>query len=234
MKTIQPKQPNHLSPYAKACLEALVNANLADRISLGGAFGLFHYFDYRPTHDVDAWWSETVTSIEKNDVIQVLQATLEDYGNVRVRAWGDLTSIELSQDNKTVFSFQIALRTQRLKELNVAGWINIPLDSFDDLVATKMNALIERGAPRDFLDIFTICQAKIINIQECWALWRQRQELIGNQHDFSKASLAIETHLQRIALQRPLDSINDHDQRQQASKVREWFMNSFLQGKNGQ
>ena len=69
MKTIQPKQPNHLSPYAKACLEALVNANLADCISLGGAFGFFHYFDYRPTHDVVAWWSETVTNAEKKDVI---------------------------------------------------------------------------------------------------------------------------------------------------------------------
>jgi hypothetical protein len=37
MKNIQPKQPSHLSPYARACLDALVKAKLADRISLGGA-----------------------------------------------------------------------------------------------------------------------------------------------------------------------------------------------------
>jgi len=38
MKTITPKQPDHLSLYAKVCLEALVNARLASTISLGGAF----------------------------------------------------------------------------------------------------------------------------------------------------------------------------------------------------
>jgi hypothetical protein len=52
MKNIQPKQPSHLSPYALACLDALVKANLADRISLGGALGLFHYL-FHP------WWAKT-------------------------------------------------------------------------------------------------------------------------------------------------------------------------------
>jgi len=31
-----------------------------------------------------------------------------------------------------------------------------------------MVALIERGAPRDFLDIFTLCQAELFDIAECW------------------------------------------------------------------
>lgn len=56
MKTIQPKQPAHLSSYARVCLDALVQAGLVARISLGGGVGLFHYLDYRPTHDVDAWF----------------------------------------------------------------------------------------------------------------------------------------------------------------------------------
>jgi predicted nucleotidyltransferase component of viral defense system len=30
------------------------------------------------------------------------------------------------------------------------------IDSFGDLVASKMVALVERGAPRDFFDIFTL------------------------------------------------------------------------------
>ena len=33
MKNIQPQQPSHLSPYARTCFDALVKANLADRIS---------------------------------------------------------------------------------------------------------------------------------------------------------------------------------------------------------
>ena len=233
MKSITPKQPAHLSMYAKVCLEALVDAGLAKLISLGGAFGLFHYHDYRPTHDVDAWWNEDVTEAKKQEVVQVLHSTLERFGSVRVRAWGDLTSIELSQDGKTVFSFQIAFRSLRLEDLNAAGWIDVPLDSFEDLVSTKMNALVQRGAPRDFKDIYTICVADLITIEECWQLWHKRQELLGNEHDDPKARLAIESHLKRIALQRPLDQFKDDEERAYAKNVREWFVNSFLKVNNG-
>lgn len=97
MKKIQPQQPSHLSPFAGACLDALVKANLADRISLGGALGLFHYLDYRPTHDVDAWWSEAVTEEQKRAVLRVLETTLSAFGNIRIRSWGDVDSMELLQ-----------------------------------------------------------------------------------------------------------------------------------------
>ncbi|MBM3124024.1 MAG: hypothetical protein FJZ87_03010 [Chloroflexi bacterium] len=80
MKNIQPRRPSDLSPYTQACLEALVNAHLADCISLGGALGLFHYFDYRPTHDADAWWSESATQEQKHAVARLLETTLSAFG----------------------------------------------------------------------------------------------------------------------------------------------------------
>ena len=43
-------------------------------------------------------------------------------------------------------SFQIAARTLRLEEPVLAGWIDVPLDSLTDLVASKMNALVSPGA----------------------------------------------------------------------------------------
>ena len=231
MKNIQPQQPSHLSPYARACLDALVRAGLADRISLGGALGLFHYLDYRPTHDVDAWWSESVTENQKQAVLHTLETTLSPFGNVRVRAWGDVESMELAQDGKTVFSFQIARRSVRLEESVSAGWIDVPLDSLVDLAASKMVALVERGAPRDFLDIFSVCQAGLFNIAECWALWRRRQALTGSDVDAVRARLAIETHLERIALHRPLEQIAGLEQREQARQLRDWFLSEFLQVK---
>jgi hypothetical protein len=232
MKNIQPQQPSHLSPYARACLDALVKASLADRISLGGALGLFHYLDYRPTHDVDAWWSESVTQEQKQAVLRLLEATLSAFGNVRVRSWGDVDSMELSQEGKTVFSFQIARRSARLEESVSAGWIDVPLDSLVDLAASKMVALVERGAPRDFLDIFNVCQAGLFSIADCWALWRRRQMLAGSDVEASRARLAIETHLERIALHRPLEQITDLAQRNQARQLRDWFLNEFLQVKD--
>jgi len=127
-----------------------------------------------------------------------------------------------------VFSFQIAARSTRLEEPISAGWIDVPLDSLADLTASKMTALVERGAPRDFLDIYTICRAGLVNMSECWALWRRRQTLTGSDADRSRARLAIETHLERIALQRPLNQIADPQQQEQARQLREWYLNSFL------
>jgi len=181
MKTVRPQQPSNLSPYARACLDALVSANLADRISLGGALGLFHYLDYRPTHDVDAWWSRPLSEGQKQEVTRTLETTLATFGDVDVRAWGDVVSVELSQNDRAVFSFQIAERSARLEEPVSAGWIDVPLDSLSDLVATKMVALVERGAPRDFLDIYTLCRSGLLNVPDCWELWSRRQTLAGRR-----------------------------------------------------
>jgi len=229
MKIIQPHQPSQVSPYAVACLSALVEANLAERISLGGALGLFHFIDYRSTHDVDAWWYGSLTDRQKQEVAEVLETTLATFGSVSIRTWGDVVSIELSQEGKTVFSFQIAARAALLEEPISAGWIDVPLDSLSDLASSKMVALIERGAPRDFLDIYTLCQAELLSIDECWRLWRKRQILAGNDVDLTRARLAIETHLERISLHRPLEEIADLGQRQHARQLREWFLRDFLQ-----
>jgi hypothetical protein len=232
MKNIQPKQPSNLSPHARTCLDALVKAGLAKYISLGGALGLFHYLDYRSTHDVDAWWSDTATHPNRQAVVHALEAALAEFGRVSVRTWGDVVSVELSQNDKAVFSFQIAARSARLQETVSADWIEVPLDSLPDLVASKMAALVERGTPRDFLDIYSLCAAGVLTPDECWSLWRQRQTLSGSDADEARAHLAIETHLERIALHRPLEKINDMEQREQARRVRDWFSRIFLQVKD--
>ncbi len=67
---------------------------------------------------------------------------------------GDVVSVELLEGKRKVFSFQIAHRSAQLQPSVPLPWANSLLDSFDDLVARKMVALIERGAPRTF-EIFT-------------------------------------------------------------------------------
>jgi len=48
------------------------------------------------------------------------------------------------------------------------------LDSFDELVASKMSALVECGAPRDFRDIHFLCEAGLCNAARCCQLWETR------------------------------------------------------------
>ena len=166
---MKPRRPEHPPEYAQVCLQALTDHSLGSRISLGGAFGLMHYFEYRSTHDVDARWAPDSTSAEQREVVAVLEDALEAFGPVRTRSWGDVVSIELQPSGKQVFSFQVARRSAQLEPSTPSPWEGILLDSFDDLVASKMLALVERGAPRDFLDIYNLCDERLVHEQTSFA-----------------------------------------------------------------
>ena len=233
---MQPRRPAHLPDYASACLQALAERGLGEKISVGGALGLLHYLDYRPTHDVDAWWDASATAEDQRQVIHLIEMTLASFGQVETRAWGDVVSVELSREGKTIFSFQtcaepgrsIARRSTQLEPSTLAPWTNVLLDSFADLVASKMVALVERGAPRDFRDIHSLCQAGLTTPHQCWDLWRRRQQLAGSDTDSARARLAVETHLARIAQHRPLVQIADPQRRAEAEEVRRWFLEELL------
>lgn len=226
----QPKRPSRISEYAQACLEVLSTSDLAKHLSLGGAFGLAHYLEYRTTHDIDAWWVEPITQEQQQRVIQLVETSLRSFGEVRIRSWGDVTSVELAQEKRTVFSFQIARRSAELRPPLSGLWGNIQIDALDDLIASKMNALIERGAPRDFLDIYTLCQQNLCDVARCWQLWTDRQHLSGDDANRQRAMLAVQTHIIRLEQARPLAKIASPEQRSSAEQVREWFKKEFLYG----
>jgi hypothetical protein len=225
---MEPKRPLNLPEMASLCLRALAKAGMGHCISLGGALGLLHYLDYRSTHDVDAWWDPVATPEQRNRLIEVLETALAAHGEVRRRSWGDVVSIDLKAGDRTVFNFQIANRSALLEPPGVAPWVDVHLDSLPDLIAGKMVALVERGAPRDFRDIHAACQAELTTPGECWSLWRRRQEGAASDTDRHRARLAVETHLERIAKHRPLDEIKNIDQRAEADAVRTWFRTEFL------
>ena len=108
------------------------------------------------------------------------------------------------------------------------GWVDVKLDSLPDLIASKMVALVERGAPRDFRDIHAVCRADLVTEGECWRLWAERQRLSGSDTDWTRARLAVETHLQRLTLHRPLEQIRDPHQRSEAAQLRGWYREEFL------
>ena len=225
---IEPKLPKEISPFARSCLDALAEGGLGRHLSIGGAFGLAHYHEYRPTHDVDAWWRQSATRENRDAIVAVLGKTLGSFGNVRTRVWGDVVSVELEQNGKTVFSFQIADRSAQLEEPVEGVWPGgLGLDSFDELIASKMNALVERGAPRDFRDIYSVCEAGLCDRAGCWQLWETRQRLAHEEADGARARSAIATHLSRLAVARPLDLIADAAQREAATRLRIWFEKDF-------
>jgi hypothetical protein len=225
---MKPQIPQNSPEYAQACLEALADQGLGNYLSLGGAFGLMHYYEYRTTHDVDAWWQPNATPEVQKKIIAILESTLGNFGSVRTRVWGEVVSVELHSEGKQVFSFQIARRSAQLNPSTTSPWEDVLLDSFDDLVANKMIALVERGAPRDFLDIYRLCSEALITPSRCWLLWSKRQQLAGSDTDHARARLAVLTHLARIEQHRPLENITNDFARAEAERVRMWFNEVFV------
>jgi hypothetical protein len=185
------RRPQQTSQIALACLDALALSGAGRLVSLGGAFGMSHYLEYRSTKDIDAWWMEGVTAAERERVVAVLDASLRVFGDVQVRSWGDVTSVDVSRSGAVIFSFQIAIRSARLDESVESSWPGVRLDALSDLVASKMVALVERGAPRDLLDVYTVCERQVASVRECWALWERRQELARQSRDRHRARLAL-------------------------------------------
>jgi hypothetical protein len=224
--------PQSPDQYAAICLGALKNSPVGKFISLGGAVGLSLYHEYRASKDVEAWWTPEAAERDKQLVIDFLNATLDEFGNITIRRFGDVVSLDLQQESKIVFNFQIANRSALLRPTVESPWEPVTLDSMDDLVASKMSALIERGAPRDFLDIYEICNQDLITISRCWALWQEREIKRGVAEPDQKIGYeALVLHLSRIERSRPLEKITDSDDRNHAKNVREWFKNEFCKGK---
>jgi hypothetical protein len=223
-----PRTPRNLSPLARACLEKL--AEHGDLVSIGGAIGLSYYLEYRTTADVDAWW-EGGESRQRARLIEEVEELLRRHGEVRRRTWGDVVSVELALSDGASFSFQVAQRSARLNEPVAAPWPKgLRLDSLEDLVASKMEALVARGAPRDFRDIRALCAARLLAPEELWELWGRRRAAAGEAADRPQAELAVRTHLERIERVRPLESIGPEADRKVAAELRTWMKETLLHG----
>lgn len=230
--TVQsPNLPRNIPSFAQECLNALAHAGLGRYVSLGGAFGLAHYYEYRSTHDLDAWWTNEATREARAQVVTIIEQTLASFGQTRTRAWGDVVSVELRHAGRTTFSFQIAARSALLRDEVIGVWQgDIRVDSFDDLLASKMTALVNRGAPRDFLDIYTLCSVGQTNIAACWQLWQERQQLSDEDDDLDRAKLAVRANLARIEAAHPLGEQRHGATNERSAVVRAWFEQEFLNG----
>jgi hypothetical protein len=229
-----PRAPSNLNEYARRCLEALQRLSVSRHLSIGGALGLAHYSEFRGTKDVDCWWSEAAGEVDQQTVIERLESELSQLGRVRTRRFGDVVSVDLFVDDLQVFNFQIAKRSARLSPLVDSPWPPIRLDSLEDLVASKMTALVDRGAPRDFVDIHHCCVSGLLTIDQCWALWRQRQEARGIESaGVREACEAVLLHLARIEKQRPLNALSNEADRGRAEQVREWYKREFCKDRLG-
>ncbi len=217
-------KPNQLDPLAQKILAQLAGRPESGEIVLGGYFALQHYVDYRRTHDIDGWWRTRANPATEQSIREVMTRVAQDEGaQIRERRFGETVSFELVRDEKRYFSFQIAVRSVTLEPPRPSAWPPVLIETLNDNVGSKMNALVDRGSPRDFTDIKQVVDAGLVTIEQCWKLWLAKNA--GARLEEGKQK--VHFHLSALEARRPLDTIADSDQHCSARAIREWYRMHF-------
>ncbi|MHB8509469.1 MAG: nucleotidyl transferase AbiEii/AbiGii toxin family protein [Candidatus Dormibacteria bacterium] len=191
-----------------------------DQVVLGGYLALQHYLDYRTTSDIDAWWEEGTALAERERLLSAVGEILVEVGNPRgltvvVRRFTDVVSAELHDQQGAAFSVQVGERSVVLEPSIESPWPPIRIETLRDNLGAKMNALVRRGAPRDFLDVYRVVSAGLATEVECWATWAAKNPGLG----VVDARHAVLRHLAELEMRRPLQQV-PADEQSQASAVR--------------
>lgn len=220
---MNPRKPEHTDPFAEAFLRRLGSRPEAAEFVLGGYFALKHYLDYRETGDVDAWWLSRLDPAALDVARKAFAQTAAEFGyTVGERAWGETISLDAIDGSRRAFSFQVAARSVALSSPVPSPWGSFPIETLEDNVASKMVALVQRGAPRDFIDIKQVVDAGLLTADRCWELWAAKNP----GADIDQARLEIEIHLEAIEARMPLDSL-PAERRDEAARLRAWYHDEF-------
>lgn len=111
-----------------------------------------------------------------------------------------------------------AVRDHFLEPPLSSAWPPLRIEGLTDALASKMTALVSRGAPRDMLDIFMAYREQLASVDLLWELWRARNP----GQDVEGARAQIRHHLASLEARRPLASVPVNGQ-EQAGAVRTWL-----------
>jgi len=224
------RKPARIHPLADRILRELATRPESNEVVLGGYLALQHHVDYRETQDIDAWWRGRASPAAERAIVETMQSIGQAEGfAVRERRFGETYSVELERDGRRRFSFQIAVRSTELEPPGPSAWPPILIESLADTVGAKMNALVERGSPRDFLDIHTVVTEGLMSAEQCWVCWSRKNA--GQTVHSARQKVVL--HLSALEMRRPLAKITDPDERRRAETVRRWYRSEFLGCKHG-
>ncbi len=221
---LEPVPPDDLQPLAREILEALKAEPAAREIVLGGGTALQHYCNFRETRDLDAWWVKAPHPRTEDLLRATMNRVAHRHGySLEIRKWGETQSYELREEGKTVFSFQIAVRDVQLEPPLPSVWDPVRIETFRDNLGAKMNALVGRGAPRDFLDVHEVCRRGLATVPDCWRTWSDKNP----GRSVTEARANVVRHLELIESRRPLGTLKTEPDRSAARSIREWIKLSF-------
>ncbi len=220
----QPVPPPNLDPLAGELLSELRGEPAAADIIIGGGVALQHYCAFRSTHDLDAWYTQNASSATTSRIRDAIERVAARHGyDVRERRWGETLSLDLLGGGKKRFAFQVARRDVQIDAPLESAWPPVKIETLRDAIASKMVALVERGAPRDFVDIYTIVEHDLCSQQECWSLWQRKVP----DASIAEAQMKVLHNLLQIEARTPLESL-PADTATRARALRGFFKTRFV------
>lgn len=226
---IVPRVPASLPDIARDLLAELGKQQEAKSIVIGGGVALMHYMDTRTTVDLDAWWADGVDAAAFAKADAIAQEIAHRRGlELERRRFGDVASLDFvdPSSKQKVFAFQIASRDRTLDAPQASPWGFLPIETLRDNLASKMEALVARGAPRDFVDVKAAVDVGFATAPELWDLWRHK----APARDVVQAKLHVLHHLEGIERRAPLSAIADEERRQSLHVARLWYRSILLGG----
>lgn len=221
----KPQVPKNLNPLAREVLEELSQYPGSSEIIIGGGVALQHYLPFRQTVDVDAWWAKGVSEQGLDAVERATETVALRHGyEVDKSSKKESHSFAFKKGEQKQFSFQIALRSLEIDPPFTSAWSPIKIETLQDNLAGKMNALVKRGAPRDYVDVHNICRQGLATPKECWDLWQKRNP----KAEICDAASTVVHSLKSIEDRRPLETIKNLEERANVENARAWFKTDFI------
>lgn len=205
------------SPLAVELLTVLGQSEAAPTIEIGGGIALWVYSPHRSTNDIDAWWPAESDVSRAAITSAVDQVAASHHLEVRRRVQSGYESWDLQRGGKTIFAFQIARKNRRVEPPLASPWGGLQIESLRENIANKMTALVQRGAPRDFVDVATVLRSGLLTDSECWRLWMLKNPEIP----LNLAKANVLKYLGGLEARRPLSSIVQPAEAEAARSVRE-------------
>ena len=183
-----------LSKTAKKSLALLGQLEPTKKAYLAGGTALALQLGHRFSFDFDFFVSEEF----KSEVLaQLFKKKLANF-KLEQTAWGTIYGyIQEPKAKKIRFSF---LYYQYPLLFGYQNYLGVHLAHPKDIGAMKIAAISDRGTKRDFIDLYFLCQEKILDLKEALSLYDQKYKSleINKVHILRSLSYFVDAEKQEM------------------------------------
>lgn len=211
-----------LTNIQKTVLNELAKSELKDDLYWTGGTALaFFYLQHRLSYDIDLFSDQIIEYSKLKDLVSSISNTL-NLNNIQEKKIFDRWEFIISNGQESRVDFVI-YDFKNIKPRN--DWQGVKVDSFEDMIANKTMALIDRNDPKDAFDIYYILTKYNLTESKLLALVKNKFEseftaslfwsrcLLGARNFNALKPLIISDDTQTF------DEILDYFERQSANNI---------------